>query len=40
MSILNRKRDLAYLMFFIIHVPIIFCECNQVAINEHYKYSL
>jgi hypothetical protein len=25
MTILHRKADLAYLIFFVIHVPIIFC---------------
>lgn len=25
-SIFSRKRDLAYLVFFIIHVPVLFCK--------------
>lgn len=29
MSIFSRKRDLVYLIFFIIHIPIVLCTCNH-----------
>lgn len=33
MSILNRKRDLAYLVFFLIHLPVMFCESRSVFVR-------
>lgn len=32
-SIFSRKRDLVYLIFFIIHVPIVFCTKDPPAIR-------
>lgn len=29
-SIFGRKRDLVYLVFFLIHIPVMFCTCYRV----------
>lgn len=36
MSITSRKRDLVYLVFFLIHIPVMFCESSNrsYAINK------
>jgi hypothetical protein len=33
-SIFSRKRDLIYLAFFIIHVPVLFCELSHPNSNQ------
>jgi len=44
-SIFSRKRDLAYLVFFLIHIPVLLCKksptctsnpLNHLAINPLY----
>lgn len=36
MPILNRKRDLVYFIFFLIHIPVIFCKSSHLSIfNSH-----
>jgi len=37
MSILNRKRDLVYLLFFLIHIPVIFCEPSTMPPGRQHE---